>query len=292
MGDSFPGDRSGFPARLPAAYLTPGTSSFSEFLAAQAPDLLPSRRATAPQAGGGDIAPHGTTIVALTFPGGVLMAGDRRATMGNIISSRDIEKVFPADELSCVGIAGTAGLAVEMVRLFQLELEHYEKIEGTTLSMQGKANRLSALIRGNLGLAMQGLAVVPLFAGFDADRGEGRIFSYDVVGGRSEEDGFHSVGSGSLFARGSLKKLYRRDLDERTAALVALQALYDAADDDSATGGPDLARRIFPIVHVITADGGRRLDEAEVTAMAEAVVGGRMVHPNGPRADVEQGDVR
>ena len=141
------------------------------------------------------------------------MAGDRRATMGNIIAQRDIEKVFPADEFSAVGIAGTAGLAVEMVRLFQIELEHYEKIEGTTLSMDGKANRLAALIRGNLGMAMQGLAVVPLFAGFDLDAGQGRIFSYDVTGGRYEETAFHSVGSGSLFARGALKKLYRDDLD-------------------------------------------------------------------------------
>ncbi|HEY1135841.1 MAG TPA: proteasome subunit beta [Nocardioides sp.] len=287
MTESHHGPAQGSGARLPAAYLTPGSSSFTDFVAAQAPDLLPGRRALPAGASAGDLAPHGTTIVALTFPGGVLMAGDRRATMGNIISSRDIEKVLPADELSCVGIAGTAGLAVEMVRLFQLELEHYEKIEGTTLSMQGKANRLSALIRGNLGLAMQGLAVVPLFAGFDTDTGEGRIFSYDVVGGRGEEVGFHSVGSGSLFARGSLKKLYRADLDARTAALVALQALYDAADDDSATGGPDLTRRIFPIVHVITADGGERLPEAEVNALAEEVVAGRLLRPNGPPARVE-----
>ena len=145
--------------RLPAAFLQPGVSSFADFLAEQAPDLLPSRRAV-PQGHAGDLAPHGTTIVAATFPGGVVMAGDRRATMGNIIAQRDIEKVFPADEFSAVGIAGTAGVAVEMVRLFQTELEHYEKIEGTTLSMDGKANRLSALIRGNLAMAMQGLAVV------------------------------------------------------------------------------------------------------------------------------------
>ena len=159
--------------------------------------------------------PHGTTIVAATFAGGVVMAGDRRATMGNIIAQRDIEKVFPADEYSCVGIAGAAGLAVELVRLFQVELEHYEKIEGTTLSLDGKANRLAALIRSNLGMAMQGLAVVPLFAGYDLHAGLGRIFSYDVTGGRYEEQAFHSVGSGSVFARGSLKKLYRDDLNAR-----------------------------------------------------------------------------
>ena len=271
--------------RLPAAYLTPGSSSFTDFLAAQAPDLLPSRRSTGSQPLG-DLAPHGTTIVAATFQGGVVMAGDRRATMGNIIAQRDIEKVFPADEFSCVGIAGTAGLAVEMVRLFQLELEHYEKIEGTTLSMDGKANRLSALIRGNLGMAMQGLAVVPLFAGFDLNGGLGRIFSYDVTGGRYEETAFHSVGSGSLFARGSLKKLYREDLDQTQCVTAVIQALYDAADDDSATGGPDLARRIFPIVSVITAEGHTRLSEQEVAAIADQVVAARMRRPDGPAASL------
>ncbi|HWM73221.1 MAG TPA: proteasome subunit beta, partial [Nocardioides sp.] len=175
--------------RLPAAFLQPGSSSFSDFLSEQAPDLLPGRRAV-PQGNAGDLAPHGTTIVAATFPGGLVIAGDRRATMGNIIAQRDIEKVFPADEYSAVGIAGSAGIAVELVRLFQTELEHYEKIEGSVLSLDGKANRLSALIRGNLGMAMQGLAVVPLFAGYDLDAGQGRIFSYDVTGGRYEETAF------------------------------------------------------------------------------------------------------
>ncbi|MDN4162021.1 proteasome subunit beta [Nocardioides abyssi] len=269
--------------RLPAAYLQPGVSSFADFLAAQAPDLLPARRAV-PPGNAGDLAPHGTTIVAATFPGGVVMAGDRRATMGNIIAQRDIEKVFPADEFSAVGIAGTAGLAVEMVRLFQTELEHYEKIEGTTLSMDGKANRLAALIRGNLGMAMQGLAVVPLFAGYDLAADQGRIFSYDVTGGRYEETAFHSVGSGSLFARGALKKLYRDDLSAEDCVTVVVQALYDAADDDSATGGPDLARRIFPVVQVITADGGRRMADDDVAAIADRVVAGRMVRPDGPAA--------
>jgi proteasome beta subunit len=204
--------------------------------------------------------------------------------MGNIIAQRDIEKVFPADEYSCVGIAGTAGLAVEMVRLFQTELEHYEKIEGTTLSMDGKANRLAALIRQNLGMAMQGLAVVPLFAGYDEERDEGRIFSYDPAGGRYEERDFHSIGSGSVFARGALKKLYRADLSAEDAALVCVQSLYDAADDDSATGGPDLARRIFPVVASVTSDGYRRLGEDEVGALAQAVVDGRYDSPGGPTA--------
>ena len=274
--------------RLPAAFLQPGTSSFSDFLAEQAPDLLPARRAV-PQGHAGDLAPHGTTIVAATYPGGVVMAGDRRATMGNIIAQRDIEKVFPADEFSAVGIAGSAGIAVEMVRLFQTELEHYEKIEGTTLSMDGKANRLAALIRSNLGMAMQGLAVVPLFAGFDLAAGQGRIFSYDVTGGRYEETAFHSVGSGSLFARGALKKLYREDLDQTGCVTAVIQALYDAADDDSATGGPDLTRRIFPVVQVISADGGHRLADDEVAAIADQVIAGRMTRPDGPAAPLTGG---
>ncbi len=269
--------------RLPTSFMAPGTSSFADFLGAQAPDLLPGRRAL-PPGDVGDLAPHGTTIVAATFAGGVVMAGDRRATMGNIIAQRDIQKVFPADEYSVVGIAGTAGLAVEMVRLFQTELEHYEKIEGTTLSMDGKANRLAALIRANLGMAMQGLAVVPLFAGYDLVADQGRIFSYDVTGGRYEETAFHSVGSGSLFARGSLKKLYRDDLDESGAVTAVVQALYDAADDDSATGGPDLTRRIFPVVHVITPAGGRRMPDAEVAAVADAMIASRMLRPDGPAA--------
>jgi proteasome beta subunit len=270
-------------ARLSAAFLTPGTSSFAEFIGSVAPDLLPSRRPLPP----GDatsLAPHATTIVAATYEGGVVMAGDRRATMGNIIAQRDIEKVFPADEYSAVGIAGTAGLAVEMVRLFQTELEHYEKIEGITLSMDGKANRLSALIRGNLGMAMQGLAVVPLFAGYDLVNQYGRIFSYDVTGGRYEETSFHSVGSGSVFARGSLKKLYRDDFDQSQCVTAVVQALYDAADDDSATGGPDLSRRIFPVVSAITAAGHVRLSQEEVAAIADQIVAGRMERPNGPAA--------
>ncbi|KRF32338.1 proteasome subunit beta [Nocardioides sp. Soil805] len=270
-------------SRLPASYMSPGTSSFADFLGDHQPDLLPGRRAV-PAGNAGDLAPHGTTIVAATFPGGVVMAGDRRATMGNIIAQRDIEKVFPADEYSVVGIAGTAGLAVEMVRLFQTELEHYEKIEGTTLSMDGKSNRLATLIRANLGLAMQGLAVVPLFAGYDLAADQGRIFSYDVTGGRYEETAFHSVGSGSLFARGALKKLYREDLDAEGCVTAAVQALYDAADDDSATGGPDLARRIFPVVHVITADGGRRVPDDEVAAIADRIIAARMQRPDGPAA--------
>ncbi|KUJ67323.1 proteasome subunit beta [Streptomyces albus subsp. albus] len=271
------------PGRLPTAFLTPGSSSFMDFLGQQAPELLPGSRPL-PAVKGAVEAPHGTTIIAATFPGGVVLAGDRRATMGNLIAQRDMEKVFPADEYSAVGIAGTAGIAVEMVKLFQLELEHFEKVEGVRLSLEGKANRLSTMIRGNLGMAMQGLAVVPLFAGWDVDREQGRIFSYDVTGGRTEELGFAATGSGSVFARGALKKLYREDLTEREAATVVVQALYDAADDDSATGGPDLARRIYPLVTVIGDEGVRRLSEAEVSQIARAIHEQRLRQPDGPRA--------
>lgn len=271
-------DSAGLHGRLGAHYTAPGSSSFSDFLGHAAPDLLPSRRDLPP---GTVEAPHGTTIVALVHSTGVVMAGDRRATMGNIIASRDIEKVFPADDLSVVGIAGTAGLAVEMVKLFQVELEHFEKLEGHTLSLEGKANRLTNLIRANLGMAMQGLAVVPLFAGVDSDTGLGRIFSYDVTGGRSNETGYASTGSGSMFARGSLKKRYTHGVTEDEAIRLSVEALYDAADDDSATGGPDLTRKIWPIVVSITADGLRRLEDTDVQTVVEAVVAGRMDKPGG-----------
>ncbi|MFE4536144.1 proteasome subunit beta [Streptomyces scopuliridis] len=269
--------------RLPAAFLTPGSSSFMDFLSHHSPDMLPGKRSLPPLQGAIE-APHGTTIVAVSFPGGVVLAGDRRATMGNMIAQRDIEKVFPADEYSAVGIAGTAGLAVEMVKLFQLELEHFEKVEGAQLSLEGKANRLSTMIRSNLAMAMQGLAVVPLFAGWDVERQKGRIFSYDVTGGRSEEVGFASTGSGSIFARGAMKKLYREDLTEEQATTLVIQALYDAADDDSATGGPDVARRIYPIVTVITDEGFRKVSDAESAEIARSILERRLEQPDGPRA--------
>jgi proteasome beta subunit len=271
------------PGRLPAAYLTPGSSSFTEFLGDHAPDLLPGRR-TPPLTALTNEAPHGTTIVALTFPGGIVMAGDRRATMGNYIAQRDIEKVFHADEFSCVGIAGAAGIAIEMVRLFQVELEHYEKIEGAPLSLVGKANRLATMIRLNLGLAMQGLVVVPLFAGWDETTQEGRIFSYDATGGRYEEHAYFSVGSGSVFARGSLKKLYRPDFDVNEATMAVIQALYDAADDDSATGGPDMTRKIFPVVLAATGDGVQRMSDERIAEMIGRVMASRAERPDGPGA--------
>jgi proteasome beta subunit len=269
--------------RLPQAFTTPGVSSFTEFLSATAPELLPGRRPL-PAGAVGDLAPHGTTIVAATFDGGVVMAGDRRATMGNLIANRDMEKVFATDEYSLVGIAGTAGLAIELVRLFQVELEHYEKIEGAPLSLVGKANRLATMIRLNLGLAMQGLVVVPLFAGWDETTGEGRIFSYDATGGRYEEHAYFSVGSGSVFARGSLKKLYRPDFDASEAAMAVIQALYDAADDDSATGGPDMARKIFPMVLAATEDGVQRLSDEQITDLIGQLMESRAERPDGPGA--------
>jgi proteasome beta subunit len=265
--------------RLPTAYLVPGSSSFTEFLSAHAPSLLPSGRGL--PAGAAIDAPHGTTIVALRTDGGVVMAGDRRATMGNIIAQNDIEKVFAADEFSVIGIAGTAGLAVELVRLFQVELEHYEKIEGLPLSLDGKANRLATMLRGNLGMAMQGLAVVPLFGGYDEARGIGRIFSYDVTGGRYEEHDFYAVGSGSSFARGSLKKLFRRGASTDEAIATALEALYDAADDDSATGGPDMARGIYPVVATVDASGVHLLDDDELAPRVRQMVDARMTSPDG-----------
>ncbi|GAA2089169.1 proteasome subunit beta [Actinomadura alba] len=266
---------------LPAArFLGFDSSSFTDFLRFRAPELLPVNRLPATELR----LPHGTTVLALTFDGGVMMAGDRRATMGNQISKRDLEKVQPADEHSVVAFAGTVGFAIEMVRLFQVELEHYEKTQTTLLSMAGKARRLGALVQANLGPAMQGLAVVPLLAGYDLDAGTGRIFSYDITGAPSEETGFCAEGSGSVFARGALKKLHRPDLTERDAATVCVEALYDAADDDSATGGPDLIRDIHPVIMSVTEAGHRRLPGDEVGAISRAVIEGRHERPNGPVA--------
>ena len=230
--------------------------------------------------------PHGTTIVAATCDHGVVLAGDRRATAGSLIAKRDLEKVYRSDEFSALGYAGAGSLGIEFARLFGVELEHYEKMEGRSLSLDGKANRLARMVRGNLGLAMQGLAVVPLFAGYDEDSGRGRIFSYDVAGGPYEEHRYHSIGSGSPFALAALKKLYADGMAADDAVLACVQALYDAADDDSATGGPDLARRVFPIVATITADGYRRLSEAEAEDVAGQVVRQRLARPDGPRAQL------
>jgi proteasome beta subunit len=217
-------------------------------------------------------APHATTVVALRFADGIVMAGDRRATAGNIIAHNAMEKVFPADRYSAVAIAGTAGMAMEMVRLFQVQLEHYEKVEGSTLSLEGKANQLAQMVRSHLPMAMQGLAVVPLFAGYDRARGIGRIFNYDVTGGRYEDTDFQTTGSGGRDARTTIKLGWREGLARDEAVDLAIQSLWEAADEDSATGGPDMVRGIYPIVAVVDAQGYRQVAEDEVAERFLALI--------------------
>lgn len=272
-----------------AAFLAVGSSSFADFLSQAAPDLLPQALHADASASPMPDIPHGTTIVTAICDGGVVMAGDRRATAGNMIAQRNFEKVYRSDEYSCVGIAGVAGIGVDMVRLFAVELEHYEKLEGRSLSLEGKANRLAGFVKANLSGAMQGLVAVPLLAGYDEEARQGRIFSFDVTGGKYEEQLFATIGSGSVFARGSLKKLYRDGMSVEDVVLVLMQALYDAADDDSATGGPDMSRHIYPIIATVTEDGYRRLTEAEAGRYADAVVTGRMQRPDGPTAPLRSG---
>jgi proteasome beta subunit len=235
-------------------------------------------------------APHGTTVLALKFVHGALMAGDRRATEGYSIADERIDKVFPADDMSVVAIAGVAGQATEVVRLFQTELEHYEKVEGERLSLEGKANRLAQMIRGNFAMALQGLVVVPLFAGFDERRQEGRLFRYDVTGGRWEETDHHSTGSGAVHARATLKKGWQPGLDREAAVRLAVEALYDAAQEDAATGGPNPLRGIYPTVKVITAAGVEAVPETEVRAAFDAIVRsqeGPREHGGSPAREVE-----
>jgi proteasome beta subunit len=277
----------------PGAFMTARIPSFTHFLSTHAPDLLPASLNAQPlPAGGADVIkdlPHGTTIVAAVCERGVVLAADRRATAGSMIAKRDVEKVFRSDEFSAMAIAGAASVGFEFARIFQVELEHYEKMEGRSLSLEGKANRLAKMVRDNLALAMQGLVMIPLFVGYDEETGGGRIFSYDVAGGPSEERRFHSIGSGSVFARGALKKLYSDDMALPDAIVACVQALYDAADDDSATGGPDLPRQIFPMVTTITDDGFRRLPDPEAEEYAEQVVQERLRSPDGPKAPLRTG---
>ena len=220
--------------------------------------------------------PHGTTVVAIRYADGVVMAGDRRATSGNFISHRAIEKVFPADRHSGVAIAGAAGPAIEMVKLFQLQLEHYEKVEGSEISLEGKANQLGQMVRDHLPAAMQGLAVVPLFAGYDLRRRAGRLFQYDVTGGRYEESNFSATGSGSLHAGTVVKLGFREAMDRSTTIDLALNALYEAADEDSATGGPDPIRGIYPVIATITADGFDRVDDDEIAGRFQQLIAARV----------------
>src|SRR5437667_665632 len=256
-----------------------GNPSFLDLLRRRSPDLLP-RLAVEP--GSEPVrAPHGTTVLALRYRDGVIMAGDRQATEGFQVASRRIEKIFKSDDLSGVGIAGVAGPAMEMARLFQTELEHYEKVEGDSLSLEGKANKLGMMIRMNLPAAMQGLVVVPIFAGFDDKSNVGRIFKYDITGGRYEETNYDSQGSGSKDARDSLKKLWKRDMGRDEALRVALEALIDAADEDVGTGGPDLVRGIFPSVKTITRSGFGDVPEDEVRRVCEEILSERTRAGNG-----------
>ena len=249
-----------------------GTSSFVDVLRRDHPHLLSDVQVRAEDAAA---VPHGTTVIAVSYREGVIMAGDRQATAGYQVASRRIEKIFKADDYSGVGIAGAAGPAVEMAKLFQTELEHYEKVEGDALSLEGKANKLGQMVRMNLPMAMQGLAVVPIFAGFDAKSSVGRLFKYDVTGGKYEETNFESQGSGSKDARDSLKKLWKRDMTRDEALRVALEALVDAADEDVGTGGPDFIRGIFPTVKTIDRNGFGDVPDAEVRRLCEAILGER-----------------
>lgn len=255
----------------------PSATSFTSLLRRFSPELF-----TAGDGGAGHQMPshvEGTTIVALTYRNGVIMAGDRRATAGNIISKRDMRKVFPADDWSAVGISGSAGPGMELAKILSTELEHYEKVEGGPLSLEGKANKLAQLIRGNLPMAMQGLVVVPLFAGYDVREDVARIYEYDVVGGRFEERRFATSGSGGRDARGSLKARYSTGMPAERAIDNAIEALWDAADEDSATGGPDPVRGIYPLVAQIDADGYRELDDATVAQRVEQIVSDRRLTP-------------
>ena len=254
----------------------PGDDPGSSF-----PELL-RRLGSVPAVPAGDAAslgsvPHATTCVAVRFADGVVMAGDRRATAGNFISHRSMEKVEEADRHSAVAIAGAAGPAMEMVKLFQLQLEHYVKVEGIALSLEGKANQLSMMIRGNLGAAMQGMAVVPIFGGYDLRRATGRVWDFDVTGGRYEEKEYVATGSGSLHAGTVIKLGYSADQDRDQAIELVCRALWEAADADSATGGPDALRGIYPVVAQITVDGFSRVADDELAAryqvIAEAVRG-------------------
>jgi proteasome beta subunit len=256
-------------------------SSFADFLRRQAPELLPaSLGGGAPASAAAAQLPHGTTIVALKYPGGVLIAGDRRSTQGNMIAGRDVRKVYITDDYTATGIAGTAAIAVEFARLYAVELEHYEKLEGLPLTFAGKVNRLAIMVRGNLAAAMQGLVAIPLLVGYDIHAADpetaGRIVSFDAAGGWNiEEEGYQSVGSGSIFAKSSIKKLYSQVTDADTALRVAVEALYDAADDDSATGGPDLVRGIYPTAVTIGADGAVDVMEGRIAELAREVIENR-----------------
>jgi proteasome beta subunit len=257
------------------AFVDYSNSSFAELLRQTSPSLLPGLPDAPVEDGAAPAAPHGTTVLALRYRDGVVMVGDRQASEGYQVAHRRIEKIFKADDLSGVGIAGAAGPAMEMARLFQTELEHYEKVEGENLSLEGKANKLGQMIRMNLPMAMQGLVVVPIFAGFDERTGTGRLFKYDVTGGRYEETDYFAQGSGGKDARDSLKKRYKRDMAREEAVRVAMEALVDAADEDLGTGSPDLVRGILPSAKIITRSGFTEVPEEEIRRHCEVILNDR-----------------
>jgi proteasome beta subunit len=256
---------------LPTSPSSGSQTSFSALLESHGQQPFSAVSASTPA--GSQTLTHGTTIVALRYADGVVMAGDRRATAGNVIAHRSMQKVFPADRHSGVSISGVAGVAAEMVKLFQLELEHYEKVEGVQLSLEGKATRLANMIRSNLPMAMQsGMVVIPIFAGFDLRRNVGRIFNYDITGGRYEEAEFHATGSGGTYARSLIKHRWRDALSREEAIDIAVAALFEAADEDSATGGPDLVRGVYPTVATITVEGYTDVSESEISERFAATV--------------------
>jgi len=253
------------------------TSSFFELLQNHAPHAL-AGLSSAQLHPGMSLEKHsidGTTVLAVVFAGGVVIAGDRRATSGHLISRSDMRKVFPADQYSAVAISGAAGPATDLAKLFATELEHYEKVEGHTLSLDGRATKLAAMVRAHLPLTMQGLIVVPLFAGFDPASETARIYEYDPVGGKYLATTYAATGSGSLIAKGTLKRMHRATVDERQAIKTALDALVDAAEADSATGGPDQLRAIYPLIAVIDGDGYREYEGAAVAALVDDVFSAR-----------------
>lgn len=256
------------------------SSSFYEFLMAKYQTLLPQFGIDSNSNSGGDKEtlkniPFGTTVLAMKYKDGVLMAGDRMATEGYQVSARRVEKVYKCDDYSAIAIAGAAGACIEMARLFQIELEHYEKLEGVPLTTEGKANKLSQMIKGNLPFAMQGLIVIPIFAGYDLGKGEGRIYKYDITGGRYEETEYHATGSGGKDAKNTLKKLYVPDMPGDKAIEVALEALYDASEEDIGTAGPDMIRGIYPTVKVISKTGTVDIERETIEAIYKRLISNR-----------------
>ncbi len=258
-------------------------SSFFDYLMRQRPDLAPSGRAWPTASSFPDDSrmaplqplPHGTTVLAIKYQGGVVIAGDRRATEGYQIAGRRMDKVFKIDEHSAMAIAGAAGPCIEMAKLFQTELEHYEKLEGVQLSCEGKANKLGQMIKANLPMVFQGLVVLPIYVGYDQKRGEGRIFKYDITGGRYEESDYHAIGSGGKDARNSMREHFRKGLSEADALRIALVALYNAAEEDVGTGGPDLVRGIYPTAKQVSAVGIRDVEEPQIATLYAALIDAR-----------------